>query len=57
MITICKVFIKAFKEEAESLLEQGDKSPADIACEQGIKRSQLLIKKGAIQLVGSVRGL
>ena len=36
-----KTFTKEFKQEAVQLLEQGDRSPADIARELGINRNQL----------------
>lgn len=36
-----KTFSREFKREAVRLLEQGDKSGADLACELGIKRNQL----------------
>ena len=36
-----KTFTKEFKQEAVRLLEQGDKPPAEIARELGVKRNQL----------------
>jgi transposase len=36
-----KTFSKEFKLEAVRLLEQGDKSPAEIAIDLGIRRNQL----------------
>jgi transposase-like protein len=41
MTTKRKHYTKEFKQEAVRLLEQGDKPPADIARELGIKRNQL----------------
>jgi transposase len=41
MTTKRKHYTKEFKLEAVRLLEQGDKPPADIARELGIKRNQL----------------
>ena len=41
MTTKRKHYNKEFKLEAVRLLEQGDKPPADIARELGIKRNQL----------------
>ena len=41
MTTEQKRYTKEFKLEAVRLLEQGDKPPADIARELGIKRNQL----------------
>lgn len=36
-----KTFSEAFKREAVRLLEQGDKSPSDLAVDLGIRRNQL----------------
>ena len=36
-----KTYTKEFKLEAVRLLEQGDKSPSDLALELGIKRTIL----------------
>ena len=36
-----KTFSEAFKREAVRLLEQGDKSPSDLAIDLGIRRNQL----------------
>jgi transposase len=41
MTTKRKHYTKEFKREAVRLLEQGEKPPADIARELGIKRNQL----------------
>ena len=36
-----KTFSKEFKLEAVHLLEQGDKTPAEIAIDLGVRRNQL----------------
>jgi transposase len=41
MTTKRKTFTREFKQEAVKLLEQGDRPPAEIARELGIKRNQL----------------
>jgi transposase len=47
-----KTFSEAFKREAVRLLEQGDKSPSDLAIDLGIRRNQLYKWKAQIRKHG-----
>ena len=53
MTTKRKNYTKEFKLEAVKLLEQGDKPPADIARELGIKRNQLCMWQDEVHARGS----
>ncbi len=53
MTTKRKTFTKAFKQEAVTLLEQGNTPPAVIARELGINRNQLYKWQEQIQAKGS----
>lgn len=52
MTTKRKHYTKEFKLEAVRLLEQGEKPPADIARELGIKRNQLYKWQEAVHAKG-----
>ena len=47
-----KTFSEAFKREAVRLLEQGEKSPSDLAIDLGIRRNQLYKWQAQIQKHG-----
>ena len=56
-----RTFSEEFKREAVRLLEQGDKSPSDLAIDLGIRRNQLykwqlqIRKKGDVAFPGAGR--